>query len=584
MYQYIIKKLLLKGNVSFFIGMLLLFLLSNCIIAWNSSRLWGIMESILDVYILTLVISLFPQSLARGIKIIVSCFMYIVTAIDLELIFSTGLPINPTLLLMCLQTNASEASEAIRIFMSWKSVLLTTLCIGPILTLQLFLQKKYASGFQYIFRIKQWMPFFVLIYLVFSVSLLWTEKKYKYHRLILQQSELETQRSEDFEPKTRFYSSAYRLCDALVQLNRMLHIYESLRSNQNITTVFSCDFTSPEIILILGESFSRHHSALYGYEKCNTPFQISWCKKGNLIKFTDVVSRWNTTCESIQSLLSLSFSGDSLDWYERPFITSIMKKAGYDVTLLSNQYVLHSVGETNDFIEDVFINIPEVSKMQFDHRNKHKSKLDDILLNEYDSIYSHVDAKHRFTVIHFRGMHFDFSERYPQNFTKFKPNDYNKYVNLTKEEKTTISNYDNAILYNDHLIDQILQKCKTRDAIAIFIPDHGERVYDFDKNFGRSLGFTYNEIIPQHEIPMWIWASDTYIDNHPVIWEKLRSVENLPYMTDIIAHTIMSLAGIKSSFYNPEADILSDTYNSKRLRILRNKVDYDHIKQTSHDN
>lgn len=583
MCKYIIRKLLLKGNVSFFIAMLLLFLIGNCIVAWHSSRLWGILESVVDVYILTLIISLFPQSLARIIKIVVSCFLYIVTTLDLEFVLSTGQPINPTLLLMCLQTNTSEASEAIRVFMSWKSILLTTLCIGLILALQLFLQKRNVQRFYQIVKIEQWMPIVITICLVFSISLLWTEKKYKYYRLILQQSELETQRSGELEPKTRFYSPIYRLWDALVQLNKIQHIYEKLRLNQDITTAVHCDFTSPEILLILGESFSRHHSALYGYKKYNTPFQITWNKKGNLITFTDAVSRWNTTCESIQSLLSLSFSGDSLDWYERPFITSIMKKAGYDVTLLSNQYVLQSVGETNDFIEDVFINIPEVSKKQFDHRNKYKNELDDILLKEYDSIYSQVSAKYRFTIIHFRGMHFDFAERYPQGFTKFKLNDYNQYTNLTKEEKAIIADYDNAILYNDYLINQVLQRCKNRDAIAIFIPDHGERVYDFDENFGRSLGFTYNEIIPQHEIPMWVWASDKYIDNHPTIWDKIRSVRTLPYMTDAIAYTIMSLAGVKNSLYNPEADIISDTYNSKRPRILRNAVDYDNIKRTHYD-
>lgn len=579
MYQYIIKKLLLKGHHSFFISMLLLFFLGNCIVAWHSSRLWGILESTVDVYVLTLLISLFPQPLAKGIKIIASCFVYIVTALDMGLVLSSGQPINPTLLLMCLQTNASEAAEAIDVFMSWKSVLVTILCIGPILALQLFLCKRNAPRFPQKMKLEKWMAIAVVVCLVCSVSFLWTEKKYKYHRLVLQQTELETQRSEDLDPKTRFYSPVYRLWDAQIQLNKMQRIYTRLRLSQDIPQAVHCDFTSPEIILILGESFSRHHSALYGYEKCNTPFQIEWSKRGNLVPFTDAVSRWNTTCESIQSLLSLSFSGDSLDWYERPFITSVMKKAGYDVTLVSNQYVLNNVGKSSAFIEDVFINIPEVSIKQFDHRNKCTSELDDILLREYDSIYNQVDADHRFSVIHFRGMHFDFKERYPASFTRFKSKDYNQYRKLTEAQKATIADYDNAILYNDYLIDQLLQRCKNRDAIVIFIPDHGERVYDFDENYGRSLGFTKNEIIPQHEIPMWIWVSDAYIDSHPAIFDKIRAVSNLPYMTDAIAHTILSLAGVKDSLYNSKADILSDVYNSKRPRILRNVLNYDNMKK-----
>lgn len=571
-----VDKILLKGYRQFAIGLLMLCVLGNCMIAYDSSRILGMLEAAVDVYLLTLLISLLPKRVGRWIGIAVLLFTYIVTALDLGQVVSTGQPINPTLLLMCMQTNESEAQEALAVYLSWKSWVFPCLCLSPIVAIQIYFYKKNIQV-SLARRYEKLISAIVTVLLICSLHNLYAEKKYKYFRLVLQKSELETQREEDLEPRTKFYLPAYRLWDSYVQLKRMKGIYSMLRSSQKISEEVQCSFESSEIILILGESFSRHHSALYGYEKNNTPYQLQWEKKGNLVKFTDAVSRWNTTCESIQSLLSLSFSGDTHEWYERPFVTTLMKKAGYRVSLVSNQYTMDGAGEKSAFIEDVFINIPEVSKSQFDYRNKRMAELDDVLLEEYDSIRGLVGSEHAFTIFHTRGMHFDFNKRFPEDFGLFEAGDYDGYSNLTDEQKGVIADYDNAILYNDYIINQVLQRVKGREAIVFFIPDHGERVYDFDGNFGRSLGFTYNEIVPQHEIPMWVWASDKYKNSHPSVWNDVLSKCHRKYMTDAIAHTIIHLAGISTSLYNSQADVLSNKYDSLRQRILRNELDYDDL-------
>ena len=48
-------------------------------------------------------------------------------------------------------------------------------------------------------------------------------------------------------------------------------------------------------------------------------------------------------------------------------------------------------------------------------------------------------------------------------------------------------------------------------------------------------------------------------------------------MTDIISHTILSLAGVKSSYYKPEKDILNEKYDEKRKRIIREQRDFDNL-------
>jgi heptose-I-phosphate ethanolaminephosphotransferase len=49
-------------------------------------------------------------------------------------------------------------------------------------------------------------------------------------------------------------------------------------------------------------------------------------------------------------------------------------------------------------------------------------------------------------------------------------------------------------------------------------------------------------------------------------------------MTDLLPHTLMFLGGIHSKYYRKEYDVLSDAYNGKRPRVLKNQVDYNKLK------
>ena len=45
----------------------------------------------------------------------------------------------------------------------------------------------------------------------------------------------------------------------------------SLHEAMESIAIDSCTFRSPEIVLILGESYNKHHAALYGYPLPTTP-------------------------------------------------------------------------------------------------------------------------------------------------------------------------------------------------------------------------------------------------------------------------------------------------------------------------
>lgn len=95
-------------------------------------------------------------------------------------------------------------------------------------------------------------------------------------------------------------------------------------------------------------------------------------------------------------------------------------------------------------------------------------------------------------IFHFLGLHVDFSQRYLRNYSTFSSKDYSR-TDISEEDKQILADYDNAIVYNDFVIDSIIKLYENKDAVIIFVPDHGERVFDHSKEWGRSL--TWNKMI-----------------------------------------------------------------------------------------
>lgn len=49
------------------------------------------------------------------------------------------------------------------------------------------------------------------------------------------------------------------------------------------------------------------------------------------------------------------------------------------------------------------------------------------------------------------------------------------------------------------------------------------------------------------------------------------------YMTDALPHLLLYLGGISSPHYRDDLNVLSDGYNEKRPRMLKNTTDYDKL-------
>jgi heptose-I-phosphate ethanolaminephosphotransferase len=297
-----------------------------------------------------------------------------------------------------------------------------------------------------------------------------------------------------------------------------------------------------------------------------------------LIAFTDLVAPWNLTSFVFKHVFSLHAIGDKGDWCDVPMFPEVFRKAGYHVTFITNQFLPKAGEAVYDFSGGFFLNHPELSKQLFDTRNTKLHPYDEGLLKDYDALPHH---EHQLTIFHLMGQHVDYLGRFPRNSRRhFSPADYPD-KKLSEKRMWVNADYDNATLYNDSVVDEIVRRFEHENAIVIYMPDHGEECFNGTLDFFRrmhSATIDYRLAREEFEIPFWIWASDTYRQTHPDVWATIWRASHRPYMTDVLPHTLMFLGGIHSKDYRPDYDILNSRYDAKRPRLLKNETNYNDLK------
>jgi heptose-I-phosphate ethanolaminephosphotransferase len=372
-------------------------------------------------------------------------------------------------------------------------------------------------------------------------------------------------------PLHRFLFAWYSLNQSSQQLANIKHATFSAQ-------IDSCTHLSSHIVLVIGESYNKYHSTLYGYQLPTTPVQQKRLDDGELYVFRDVVTPWNITSNVFLDLFSMWEYGLSETISTMPLFPLLFRRAGYSVNFFSNQYLLKGFrkGATNQ-AGHFFLADGEMSDSLFTFRNRKASKYDMGLVGQiYDFKKSRKQTEYTLDIIHLIGQHFDYSLRYPKTKATFSVNDYVEKT-ISKDAKEMVMHYDNATKYNDTVLDSLLKLYEADDAIAVFVADHGEEVYDELPVHGRLFQKpTAIQARNEYEVPLWIWCSEKYRQEHPDIVSAIQASENKPFLTDAMPQMLLFLAGIKSEWTDEQRNILSPHYQTKP-KIIGGNGDYDRL-------
>ena len=354
---------------------------------------------------------------------------------------------------------------------------------------------------------------------------------------------------------------------------------EQLLRTLESVEIESCSFRSPCIVIIIGESFSKHHSSLYGYPLPTNPRLEERLRRGELFVFRDVVSPANLTTSVLSNLFSPASLGSGQSWKDSPLFPALFKKAGYTTCHLDNQaagndYDYHDLG-----LKALFN--ARSTPLLFTVHNENRHPYDLELLDDYDRLTSRDDTP-ELVVFHLMGQHVNYKLRYRTKQARFWASSYeDKRPELTNAQRKMLSHYDNATLYNDSIVAQIVKRFQKQDAIVIYVPDHGEECYEENRGFicrNHSAEIDWPLAHYEFEIPFWIYCSPKYIRNHRDIYRQIRKAKDKRFMTDALPHLLLYLAGIETPTYQEEYNILSPKYDEMRPRILKNSADYDKLR------
>lgn len=311
----------------------------------------------------------------------------------------------------------------------------------------------------------------------------------------------------------------------------------------------------PYVVFILGESTSRHHMQLYGYGLPTTPKLAARAEAGELVAYENVTSPHAGTMAVLRTLFSFYDNDANGMWYDYGDLFDILRQAGVYTAWLSNQEAsgfYGSIGRTlGERTDHVAFTSPVAHSI--DLAERYDSEVLPLLDEELrERVAEPVPAA--FYVIHLMGAHEEFSKRYPPEFARFTPEDEAGRGALEDASARAVrAAYDNAVLYDDAIVDEIIRRFEDKDALVIFISDHGEEVYDTRAQFGHG-----DETSPwQRDVPMVFWMSNVFRTNHPADVQRIEAARGNHWQSDEMIHTLLDLMHVRVADFDETKSLLA---------------------------
>lgn len=547
------------------------FFIINCLFLFQNTifavREWSVISfitfftsTILYSYIATSIIYCLKSKL---LKWILYCIGLIFCFVNLFLYLQFATRISPNIIQLLIETNTQESSDFIRSYLS-NGFFLIVLTIAFFSLLSIIIIERYKCELNKINKLFKFVFLFLLIGGFISISRF-------YCSLMSCKNTIEVDEwIGRFEARPMDNLSNFVYCIYDINLMKK-EITDAIKVTEldNDSTLLLSD--SINIILVIGESFNKHHSNLYGYYLNTNPTLTCEQKNGRLFVFTNAFSLYNLTSKVIRNMMSTNSIGESENWADRPFFPAIFKKAGYCVYFWDNQYN-PLAREGFDFSLNSYLHNPIIEKLSYTETNSRIYGLDHELTDDYFQKIKQREGSSFFSIFHLMGQHFSYYHRFPhtKDFFYYAVDSIRRdAVFLTDEMCHVISDYDNATRYNDYVIGNIINYYSSKKSVLVYLSDHGEEVYDYRNHYGRSWEkpITLSMIKYQYEIPFVIWCSDEYKKQYPDKIEAIKASLNKPFTSDNICHLLFNLGCVKTKYYIPDRDIINNKYKCPPIKI-----------------
>ena len=302
------------------------------------------------------------------------------------------------------------------------------------------------------------------------------------------------------------------------------------------------------VIMVVGEAARADHFSLNGYERDTNPLLS---KEPDVINFSNVSSCGTSTAESVPCMFSF-YDKDNFT-YKRGIDTENV----LDV-LKHTKNIAILWRDNNSDSKGVALRVDyEWYKYPNNNTICTDGECRDVgMLVGLDDFIKKNKDKDILIVLHQMGNHGPaYYKRYPKDFEKFEPVcKTNQLEECSKQE--IVNAYDNAILYTDYFLDQVIHFLKKYDdqydTAMIYMADHGE-----------SLG---EKGVYLHGLPYFM-APDAQTHIGALMWfgkgmqkeidlRRLKQKSSEKFSQDNLFHILLGLFDVRTSLYNKKMDIL----------------------------
>lgn len=294
------------------------------------------------------------------------------------------------------------------------------------------------------------------------------------------------------------------------------------------------------VILVIGESESRDYmSAFCDYEYNTTPWLKQNKETRNFILFPKAYACADQTVPVLEMALTEANQYNYKKFFESCSIIDIAKKAGYKTYWFSNQGHIGSAETAITLIANT------ADKALWTKQNLNNFQYDETLLKYLQEV---DPSQNNFIVLHLIGNHFNFINRYPQEFAAFsKPGKYD-----------LVPNYLDSIAYTDHVLQQITEYAQKNLKLQslLYFSDHGTLP---DKRRSPNFG-GFGTV----RIPMFAWFSDEYIEKNTSAYQTLANHQNYYFTNDLTYDLMCSIFNIKSNHFDETNSLASPKYKFTR--------------------
>ena len=330
----------------------------------------------------------------------------------------------------------------------------------------------------------------------------------------------------------------YRSVNEFVQVRR----YPTLSADFKFEVKNHKEGNHREIyVMVIGEASRAANWQLYGYDRQTNPLLSA---ENDVVVYKNVVTQSNATHKSVPMILSSVSADNHSEIYERRGIVQLYKEAGFRTLVISCQAPNRGLVEImcNEADQTIYMN------------GLHDGAMLEPLRRAIEA-----DTSDLFVVLHTYGSHFNYRERYTDEFSHFTPDDD---VSISKKNRERMVNaYDNSIIYTDWFLSEVIGTLRETNACTamFYCADHGEDLYDDSR--ARFLHSSPTITYYQTHVACLGWYSQQWQSLYSAKAAAAKANTLAPASTHSVFHTVAQLAPFESEYIKPSVSFVSGEFD-----------------------